>query len=434
MNNNNTYNRYFVVGASESFFECDSWFEAEQSFFENKHGSVEAQRIHNHPSIVKKMATTIKDGSYTPEPCYCFPVFEPTPREIFASFCPDRLVHHYVAPFIDEIAETVHKLNGNVSHGNRKGCSAHTAAEQIRDWIERFKTLYDNPYVVKIDIRSFFASIPREKAYKALARYAEKYYTKPDKTEKLVICRRLILHDPTVGCVEMGGNWERVPSRKRLKNAKPGNGLPIGNFYSQLVANLYLAELDSSLVEYGVHPRFVDDKCLVVKDKDTAIKSISTAKDTLKEIGLELHPDKIYIQPATHGVNFCGRTVKNGRIYLSNRTIGRCKQAIMEAEPNVEGARSVCNTVNSYLGLMCHCTEYKNQEKIVELLLGKFSEWCIFIKENGKYKCVVKKKYTKRSEHFQNINKLMNLYDETRKIHKRNIKPRRSRRWTRGWR
>ena len=33
VNNNNTYNRYFVVGASESFPDCDKWSAAEKSFF-----------------------------------------------------------------------------------------------------------------------------------------------------------------------------------------------------------------------------------------------------------------------------------------------------------------------------------------------------------------------------------------------------------------
>lgn len=37
---------------------------------------------------------------------------------------------------------------------------------------------------------------------------------------------------------------DAVPPHKRLANAPPGTGLPIGNFTSQFFANVYLNDLD----------------------------------------------------------------------------------------------------------------------------------------------------------------------------------------------
>lgn len=412
VNNNNTYNRYFVVGASESFPNCDGWHAAELSFYQNKHDSPGAQRIHLHPGRVARMARLVAARSYHPQPGYCFPLRTPTPREIYAAFCQDRLVHHYVAPFIAEVAELTHNANGNISHGNRIEHSAQTGAEQIRDALLEAMAEYAEPYVVKVDIRSFFSSIPRERAYEALARYADAYYMKPDKAEMLALCKVLILHDPVAGCVELPGNWDSVVPAKRLKNAKEGHGLPIGNFYSQLVANLYLAQLDAQLAVYGKAPRFVDDKVAIVKDKDAARAFIRAARAAAEDLGLVLHPDKIYIQPVRHGVNFCGRTIKGRRVYLSNKTIGRCLYRLRNTPASLQGARKVCGSVNSYIGLLTHCTEYKAQRALCDKVLRRFGGWLYFVERGGKFTCKIKKRYATRTERRTVITNLMTTYAE----------------------
>lgn len=426
MNNNNTYNRYFVVGASESVPNIDEWFVAERSFFKNKHKSCGAQRIHIHPAKVLRIARSVAYGTYEPKPGYRFPLFEPSPREIFASFCEDRLVHHYVAPFISEIAEVVHENNGNVSHGNRIAHSAQTGAEQIKR--ESMKATMENeePYFVRIDIRSFFTSIPRENAYRCFEDYARQHYSKDDINEKLSICKILILHNPIDGCVRLSSEskWKKIPERKLMKNAGEGNGLPIGNFYSQLIANLYLSSLDAAIKGYGTHPRFVDDKCIVAKDKETAKACIQTAKLAVSELGLMLHPDKLYMQPIHRGVNFCGRTIKGGRIYLSSKTIKRAVNKVRMSQPSEKSAVNICNSVNSYIGLMKHCTEWKNERRLADMVLERYSEWLFFIIRKGHLVCEVREEFKKRNiskKIFDTINEKAN---ETRKTNKRNNEPR----------
>ena len=423
VNNNNTYNRYNVCGASESFPDCDGWAAAERSFYRNKHDSTGAQRVHLHPARVMRVARLVESGGYQPKPGYCFPLRTPSPREIYAAFCSDRLVHHYVAPFLSDVAEAVHNANGDVSHGNRKGRSAQTAAEQIRDAIVEARGFWPDPYVVKVDIRSFFASVPRDRAYKVLESFANEFYVGEDRARMLAICKTLILHDPVRDCVELPGDWGCVPAAKRLKNAKPGRGLPIGNFYSQIVANLYLAMFDALLRTYGVCPRFVDDTVGVTRGKEEAKAFVRAARTAARALGLELHPDKIYIQPARHGVNFCGRTVKGRRIYLSNRTVNRCLLAVRTAPATPEGARAVCATVNSCLGLMSHCTEYRTQRRLAEVTLSRFGEWLYFVSVGGKFTCRLKKQYTARNARRKTINNLIQLYHEISENHQRNRHP-----------
>lgn len=408
VNNTVTYNRYFVVGASESVPDVDGWAAAERSFYKNKHRSVGAQRIHIHPGRVTRIARLVESGEYTPRPGYRFALFEPSPREIFAAFCDDRLVHHYVAPYITEVAERVHNDNGDVSHGNRIGHSAHTGAAQIRDAIAAARERNAEPYVAKVDIRSCFPSVPREKAADAFERYAKACGMYD--ARMLAICRKLFLHDPVPGCMTLSSDSEmaRVPERKRL--AEGVDGFPIGNFYSQLIVNLYLAEIDAALKRYGVNPRFVDDKCIIAPDKATALEEIALARSVAASLGLVMHPDKIYIQPAHRGVNFCGRTIKGGRLYLTKRTVRRAFRKVEKEDRTEDGARRIWSSVNSYLGIMRHCTEHKNEVRLADAVMEGFGEWLYFIRRDGHLVCRLKRRYDLRTKRENDIKTMIRIW------------------------
>lgn len=417
MNNNNTYNRYYAVGAVGSVQDIDGWEEAERNFYKNKHRSLEAQRIHIHPFRVIKIARLVESGNYIPKPGYRFALFEPSPREIFAAFCEDRLVHHYVAPYISDIAERIHQKNGSVSHGNRIGHSAQTGAEQIRDYIIYNTKDSNNVYIAKVDIQSCFPSVPKDKAFQFFeecARECGKYDAR-----MLDICRILIMHDPVNGCITLSNETEinKIPERKRLKSGVVG--FPIGNFYSQIVVNLYLAIWDASIAKYGVNPRFVDDKVVIAKDKKTVLEEISVSNETVHRQGLTLHRKKVYIQPACHGVNFCGRTIKGDRIYLSNRTIKKSFYRVKKADASENVALSIRDSVNSYLGLMRHCTEHKNEERLAHIVLERYGNWLCFKTRKDHYVCEAKKEIIQREKNKKEIQTLISYYNETWKDYKR---------------
>lgn len=380
-NNNNTYNRNYVVGASESISNEDEWATAWRNFFKHHHGSVKAQQIFIHPAAAIRKAREVNGGNFKPKPGYRFPMLEPTPREIHAARDEDKLVHYYVAPFLNEVAEAVHMANGDISHGNRVGHSAQTGAEQIRDLIVDALERHEEPIVVKVDFMSCFMSMPRERVYDALAFFARKYYDRTDLEEKLGICRALILHDPTVGCLTLDGRWELVPARKMLENSEKGHGIPIGNLYAQIVVNIYLAVFDMLLAWYGVSPRFVDDKVHVADCMDNAKAYIRDARNAANSLGLKLHPKKVYIQPARNGVNFCGRTIKGRRIYLSNRTVKSAFRAVSDSD----NAISARDSANSYLGLMKHCTEHKNEARLAASVVLKYNGELFIQMKGGHY-------------------------------------------------
>lgn len=398
-NNNNTNNRYSVWAVSEFDKIVDDWLKAESECYKNKHSSFEAARYHYHLSNIFNLIERINNG-YKPTTSICFVLDYPVYREVFAANYTDRIVHHYIAPMINQVAEAVHNLNGNVSHGNRIGHSSSTAVKQIYDNIKEMSNGYREVcYVATMDVSGFFMSIDKEVAYSVFEYYADLFYKEEDKNEKLALLKRLIAHNPTEDCerrspIEM---WNNVDKKKSLFGVQEGKGLPIGNFYSQLIANLVMAVVDERMthIEGLKYTRFVDDMCMIAKTSNELVEARKILYEVLYELKLTLHPKKFYIQPYWHGVKFCGKVVKCNRIYISNRTVGAITEKIRIAskKPNIETAKHLMQSINSYFGLMKGTASFNIRKRIMDMTLKNFSEWLYFIKKGESYICRLKVKY-----------------------------------------
>lgn len=398
-NNNNTNNRYAVWAVSEFDNTLDDWLSAEDGCYKNKHSSFEAARNHYHLSNIFNLINDVKNG-YKPTTSICFVLDYPVFREVFAANYTDRIVHHYVATMINEVAECVHSKNGNVSHGNRVGFSSLTATKQIFDNIKNMSDGYRKScYVATMDVSGFFMSIDKDVAYNVFEKYADIFYHKKDKEEKLSLIKILIHHNPTENCERMSPieMWDKVQRNKSLFGVEKGRGLPIGNFYSQLIANLVMSVVDERICGIAglKYTRFVDDMCLIAKTPKELVEARKVISDVLSELKLTLHQKKFYIQPYWHGVKFCGRVIKCNRIYISNRTVGAITEKIRIASKNpcYSNARNLSQSVNSYFGLMKGTASFNIRMRIMKEVLKHFSEWLYFKKKNGSFVCRLKSNY-----------------------------------------
>lgn len=384
----------------------EQWLEAERECYKNKHSSFEAAMYHYHLSEIYKLIERIQTG-YKPTTSICFVLDYPVYREVFAANYTDRIVHHYIAPTINQVAEAVHQENGDVSHGNRIGHSASTAVRQIYDSIKAMSEGYTRTcYVATMDVSGFFMSIDKDVAYRVFEYYAHR--TGVVDKEKLELLKILIAHNPTEDCerrspVEM---WEHVPSRKSLFGTGEGKGLPIGNFYSQLIANLVMALVDERMkdIQYVRYTRFVDDMCFIAQTAQEILEVREMLFDFLGDLKLTLHRDKFYIQPYWHGVRFCGKVVKCNRIYISNRTVGAITEKIRIASynPTPTSAKHLMQSVNSYFGLMKGTASFNIRKRIMRQVLESFSEWLYFIKKRGFFICRLKARYNPVKISFRN--------------------------------
>ena len=119
--------------------------------------------------------------------------------------------------------------------------------------------------------------------------------------------------------------------------------------------------------------RYVDDFILVHQDKDFLKSLISTIRNYLHEtLNLTLHPDKIYLQCHSKGVQYLGAIIKPHRAYIANRTKGNFYEAIEKQnliarshKLTKEEKRKFLSSMNSYLGIMKHYKTYKLRKRIL---------------------------------------------------------------------
>lgn len=106
------------------------------------------------------------------------------------------------------------------------------------------------------------------------------------------------------------------------------------------------------------------------------------------ELFLELHPKKIYFQHFSKGVPFLGAIIKPHRIYVRNRTKGNFYKKIKYWNSFIEEKQhrltddeleKFLASMNSYLGLMKHCSTYKLRKKMIEQDLSPYFQDYVYI-------------------------------------------------------
>ena len=162
--------------------------------------------------------------------------------------------------------------------------------------------------------------------------------------------------------------------------------------------------------------QFVDDMCIAAKDKQVIHKVREMSIDLLKEMKLNIHPKKFYIQPVRHGVQFCGRVIYRDRMYINNRTIRACKNSIkqaIKAESNLRNAERLLASFNSYMGFMCHTRSYKIQCELARMIeQSDYKEYLYFKYKKEQVVCAMYEKYKPLQRHTEEIKELKTYYKQ----------------------
>ena len=126
-------------------------------------------------------------------------------------------------------------------------------------------------------------------------------------------------------------------------------------------------------LEIRYYGRYVDNFILVHQDKDVLKSLIPVLKARLLEhLQLRLHPNKIYWQHYSKGVQFLGAVIKPHRIYITKRTQGNFYDAIKKQnaqvlvqKPNKQQQAAFLSSMNAYLGILKHYQTYKLRKKLL---------------------------------------------------------------------
>lgn len=185
----------------------------------------------NREENIIALHKALRDKTFRTSKYDVFTIFEPKERQIFRlPYYPDRIVHHAVMNILEPIWTKVFTYN-TYSCIKKRGITA--CADRVSKIIKGFN---NKPlYCLKIDIKKFYPSIDHE--------VLKKIVRKKIKDKDL-----LWLLDEIIDSAE---------------------GLPIGNYLSQFLANLYLA--------YFMH--FVNEKLHAVVGCKEALKAVEYADD-----------------------------------------------------------------------------------------------------------------------------------------------------------
>ena len=244
-------------------------------------------------------------------------------------------------------------------------------------------------------------SIDKRILYKKLIDFVDEYYKKSNVDFVKYLLKEILWNNPTKDCIfhSPKTKWDNLRFGKSLFDVDENHGLPIGNFTSQVFANFYLSKLDHFIkhdkkIEY--YGRYVDDFVIVHKSRETLRKLIREINDFIKSnLGLQLSPKKIYLQPYHHGVRFLGTFIKqnhiiaNPRIYKNfKKSIYQNNQVAVAHKPSKEERNHFISSMNSYLGILKHYKTYNLRSQILKNEISNL--WLKQISIYGKSEKIIK--------------------------------------------
>lgn len=312
----------------------------------------------------------------------------------------NRIIHHLLAIKFSEILESE---MADKAYACRVGKGTDYGIADVRKEIKRVSDNYTKEaWVLKCDLQGFFMSINRSLLYNLLEKVIMEKYRGKDIEWWLWLWKKVVLHDPTRNCVKVGdlNLWDKLPTNKSLFTCGEGKGLPIGNLPSQLLENLLMSIFDkwvlSRIGKEGGYGRYVDDFVVISRDKKQLLCLWRDARVFLRdELGLTLHPHKVYLQESKRGIRFTGVMIRPHISLPNPRTIEHLYDVIDEFgrcdNPRGEELVRFVNHINSLLGLIAQYASYNIRRKAWTMMSHKDRVYCknmriIKIKSNFKRK------------------------------------------------
>ena len=194
---------------------------------------------------IQKLYEELKTGKYQHGSYTSFKIYEPKERIIEKAPYRDRIVHRwYVDNFMQEHFVKSFRYS---SFACLKGKGMHNACLYVQEMMKHCKRIWNNYYVIKMDVAKYFQNIDKQILYEILCRKI--------KDKNLLWLSREILYSNGVD-----------------------KGLPIGNYTSQCFANIYLNELDQYMkhkLKLKYTCRYMDDVVALVNTKEEAIEKLN---------------------------------------------------------------------------------------------------------------------------------------------------------------
>jgi len=337
------------VHTYDNIISIDNLLLAWKEFIIGKKSRKDVQEFErNLMANVVSLHQDLKNKTYKHSLYKAFRISDPKPRDIHKAQVRDRLLHHAIYrtlyPYFDK--KFIHD-----SYSCRVNKGTHKAINQFRKYFRKVSQNNTHTcWVLKCDIRKFFANINHTTLLLILERYIQ--------DKDIIMLLKNVIDSFHTNPIYPIGKTYGVDSIYAMADMK--KGLPLGNLTSQLLINIYMNEFNQFIkrelkVKYYI--RYADDFVILQNDKiyleGILLKILGFLEKKLK---LQLHPDKIFIKTLASGVDFLGWVHFPHHRVLRTTTKRRMLKSVKD-NPKIE-------TVQSYLGLLRHGDTYK-LEKVI---------------------------------------------------------------------
>ncbi|MFH1246013.1 MAG: reverse transcriptase/maturase family protein, partial [Candidatus Omnitrophota bacterium] len=283
----------------------------------------------------------LKERTYHTGKYKTFYVYDPKKRMIFSLPFRDRVVQHALCNIIEPIFDARFIAD---SYACRKDRGTHKAVERLTDFLRRTEACGARMFCLKGDVEKYFPSV-----HQGIL---------------LEIVRKKIRCARTMRLVE-----DIVRSMNSIEPG--GKGIPIGNLTSQLLANVYLNELDYFVkqdLRCRYYLRYMDDFVILSADKKQ-MRNWQEAIEVFldKRLCLRLNK-KSGVFPVFRGIDFLGyrvwrthRLLRKSSVRRIRRTLKVFRRLYARGRVNILEVRQ---SVASWLGHMQHANCYHLRRKI----------------------------------------------------------------------
>jgi len=319
------------IRSYKSFISIENLLVAWEHFLRGKRSRKDVMLFQAELSAnLSDLYYSLADQTYKHGPYSVFHISDPKPRTIHKAKVRDRIIHRLIYDNLFPYFDIGFVFD---SYSCRKQKGTHRALDRFKLFAGKVsKNNSQTCYVLKCDIKKFFASVNHAVLLKILKRH--------------------IADEDVIDLIE------KVISS--FYSNRSGIGLPLGNLTSQILANVYLHEFDM-FIKQGIRAkcyiRYTDDFVILSDNKEYLNSLLPTISEFLeKELKLMLHEHKVYIKTYASGLDFLGWVHfphhRNIRTAAKRKIIRKLKGYPMP------------QTVTSYRGLLSHGDTHKLQKRV----------------------------------------------------------------------
>ena len=269
-----------------------------------------------------RLQRELKEDTYQPQPVRQHPIPKrDKPGEYRLLGIPtiyDRICQQALLNRIEPIFEPVFD---DASFGYRRGRSTKDALRKVWQEIQG-----GSEWIVDADLRDFFGSVDHEKLLTLVA-------------QRVADGRVLRLIEAMLKAGSYG-KGQLFPSER---------GTPQGGVVSPTLSNVLLTPFDREMRLRGYQlTRYADDWVITCKSAAEARAAVEAAGRVLKQLGVELHPQKTRIVHVQDGFEFLGYKIKRGKkkLYLPESKIrSQARQGALYAYPKEKSIRRFMDRV-----------------------------------------------------------------------------------------